>query len=160
LQKKRNVEEVRSSIFNQSLLFLYFVNSAVLVVLQVERQVQWEDQRDPVHRYVWDRAPIASRRVLSRVLFPVIRHSTENKIDWVIKRPRMEAQPEVAWLVTTLRDWGLPRASHFSPSYRRGSPNGESFVVLSVLAMLNVHNWNKHFSPIVCFSSYKSIMHH
>ena len=31
-KKQRNVEEVRSSIFNQSLLFLYFVNSAVLVV--------------------------------------------------------------------------------------------------------------------------------
>jgi hypothetical protein len=44
----------------------------------------------------------------------------------------MEVLLEVAWLVPTLRDWGLLHALHFSLSYHRGSHDGESFLVLSV----------------------------
>lgn len=69
----------------------------------------------------------ASRRVLSRVTFPVVRHSTVDRTGPGTRRPPTE-EPPVEWLVPTPPVLVLLRGRPFSLSSRRDSPSGESFL--------------------------------
>ena len=118
--------------------------------------MQWEAHRERVHRQARDQAPIASRQVHSRVTFPVVRHSTAGKIDRAIKRPLMEVQLVVAWLVLTLRGWDPLHALLFSPSCHRVSPNGESFLFLSFVLFKSLSTMNRML--IIYIRSYKLVI--